>query len=91
MLRLPRNYGFVQRLPKKFPLRVLKKGNPVDGGCWYYVEINGHELNLFSEVILKEGELLEIEKENDRVLKILSCIEKGMQTSDPDKEIDCSA
>ena len=91
MLKLPRNYGFVQRLPQKFALKVLKKGNTTGGGCWYYVEINGHELNLFSEAVLEEGDLLEIEKEGDRILKILARIEKAIQNSEPDKKIDFSA
>ena len=33
MLKLPRNYGFVQRLPQKFALKVLKKRNPTGGGA----------------------------------------------------------
>ena len=41
------------------------------------MEINGHELNLFSEAVLEEGDLLEIEKEGDRILKILARIEKA--------------
>ena len=71
MFRLPRNMAFINRLPTKFTLRVLKEQNNIPEGRWYFVEINKHRLNLFSESVLKEGSLLQVEKQNNLLLKIV--------------------
>ena len=91
MIRLSRNYGFIQRLPNRFTLKVLSQGNLTDNGCWYYVNIDGHELNLLSEATLKEGDIVEVEKESNLILRILSQIHRNILLPDPNKNIDLSA
>ncbi len=75
MFRLPRNLPFIEKLPKRFTLQVLKERNKTPEGRWYLVKINNQKLNLLSESKLKEGELLEIEKQETFFLKIIRSID----------------
>ena len=74
MFRLPRNLSFIEKLPVKFLLKVLKERNKTPEGRWYLVEINNQRLNLLSEKNLREGELLEMEKQETLCLKIVRSV-----------------
>ena len=61
---VPRNYAFFKRLPETFRITVLEEGNSIESGTWYYVEINGHNLNLLSQTKLIVGDSFLVRKEH---------------------------
>lgn len=71
VLRLPRNYQFIQRLPKTFTLLVLKEGNKRGDAVWYLVDINGHRLNILSKEKLGAQKRYLIQKRNNLLLAIV--------------------
>lgn len=69
-LRLPRNYNFISRLPEYFEVLVLKKNNITPEGTWYLCIVKNHELNILSQIDLKEGEKYTIHKRDHMTLEL---------------------
>jgi len=82
-------------------LSVLAEGNTTSEGRWYKVKIQGHTLNILSKVLLTKGQYLQVEKQNNLTLRIItkdskkhtlqstespSAFSTFDQVSEPDKE-----
>jgi len=70
LLRLPRNYGFISRLPDFFEILVKKKQNTTGDGSWYLCVVKGHELNILSRVELQEEQTYTIHKKDHMTLEL---------------------
>jgi hypothetical protein len=79
-LELPRNYGFISRLPDEFELKVIKKGNVTSEGTWYNGLIGNHDINLLSKVNLVEGHYYKIHKKDNLTLELGEKISKFLDT-----------
>ncbi len=71
VIRLPRNYRFIQRLPRTFPLQVIQEKNRRPDGTWYEVDILGHRLNILSREPLKPFHQYLIQKRSSLLLAIV--------------------
>jgi hypothetical protein len=70
ILRLPRNYNFITRLPEYFEAKIIKKQNTTDEGSWYLCIVKTHELNILSQIELKEGQTYTIHKRDHMTLEL---------------------
>jgi len=79
-LFFPRNFRFLERLPARFDLTVIKRGvsGPKETGSAYEVRVMGQPLVIRSKVELKEGARYELEKKGPLEFSIIS--EKAQET-----------
>ena len=67
----PRNLAFFQRLPARFEILVLARGEKTANGTFYELQVAGQKLTLLSKVDLKNGSRYELEKTGDLTFKIV--------------------
>ena len=66
----PRNLAFFQRLPARFEILVLARGEKTANGTFYELQVAGQKLTLLSKVDLKNGSRYELEKTGDLTFRI---------------------
>jgi len=85
---LPRNYQFISRLPLDFKIQVIKTINSTKDGIWYFCRVQGHELNILSQVKLKEGRSYTIHKKDNITLELVDKKGESEIDEEPDRNVD---
>lgn len=90
-IQLPRNFNFISRLPARFNMLVIAKGNVTAKGIWYKVNIGKQELNILSKRELKIGKQYVVEKKSKLELVIKEDVKSAKQDEGKNSKINSLA